>query len=359
MKKYITLVFVIMLAFLMWDGWANPAHCDSPFSVTLIFDATYDDNIFRYADDEMSDFENNIDPERYPIETTDDLIFSTAIDVDYRDYFWGGHTTLFSARLTQYQFWQNKRKDYQSLSLTAIQYFSPQTNVRFNYYFLPERYLRHYYDEDLGSLSNATSHVPYVYEKHQVTAEFEQEFFEKMTADVYYKYARDIYDENFEEYDADDHIFGLDLEFDVTRSISLEAGYEFETSEAKGYDEPGETLETSDDRDYAYEEDTFSGGLSFRLPRSLPHRPRLNIDYSYRVRDFVTDKVADEYHYGREDTESILRLELDMRINRNWSYEFAYTFQDRDVDVPLRQQIQEVKNFTRNRIGFEVSYSWN
>jgi len=361
-------LFVFFIAFFLLGNMNNGAEAakkskkskkkDPQLSFTLIMKAVYDDNVFRYADAEKKDFENHIDSERYPIETIDDLILSTTLDADYRAQLLKGHTTLFSLRLTQYQFWQNKGKDYMSWSFSMIQYFSPQTNFRFNYYYLPERYFRHYYDEDLGTISSATSHAEFGYEQHLLSGRIEHQFFEKLTLSAYYKYGKDYYEENFEEYDAENNSFGIGLKTLITKRADLRCGYGYKESRPKGYDETGETLENSDDRDYSYDQDEFFVRLSLRYLKILSRRPTVYFDFRYRKRDFMTDKSTDDYHYGREDKDYQYRVGTRAQLTDRLNGELFFHYQKRDVDIPLDVDIQEVKNFDRRRFGVGLTYQW-
>ena len=323
----------------------------------VIFKTAYDDNIFQYSDSEKNDFENGIDPERYPIETTDDLIFTTVFDLDYKTRL-KGHTTLLSARFTQYQYWQNKDKDYESFSFSAIQYFSPKTTIRFNYYFLPEKYFRHYYDEDLSATLTASAFVPFAYKEHQFSLGLSHSF-KKIDLKLYTKYGFELYEENFREYDSDFFTAGLSGDLKLTRKIGLFADVSYIKCNSKGYDQVGERASTSDDRDYSHEQNNYLAGIRFQLPKIAKKSNQVSFSGEFRKRVFTTDKTSDNYHYQREDDDLQLEAEYTLQINKSWSLELSTQFTQRDVDVPLQQEIQEVKDFTRKRVEISVTYGWN
>lgn len=358
MKRTRTLFYVLVVLNCIGLNEAM-AENSSPFYGGIAFKTAFDDNIFQYSDGEIDEFEAGQAIERYPIETRDDLILSVFFDVGYRTYLWDGHTTLFKLRYAQYQYWQNKERDYQSFSLTAMQYFSPSTHLRINYYVAPEKYFRHYFDEDIGDITTADSFLPFTYKEHQLSAGIQHQIVKPLTLELYTKFGFEIFEEHFTEYDSDFFVLGGELEYRLSKQIRIRGGYAFLDTDCDGYDDAGETLATSDDKEYSHEENQYSGGITVRLPRIMKKSNTFSIDYRYRERNFTTEKDNDYYHYGRQDKDYTYTFGYHLRLNKHWQVSLEYDYQNREVDVPLLEEINEVKDFTRQRVEFGIAYDWN
>ena len=73
--------------------------------------------------------------------------------------------------------------------------------------------------------------------------------------------------------------------------------YAFKIAEAKGFDEPGETREISDDSDISYDEDQFRGKVGFDISQYSSLPVDITLQYSLNKRYFTTDKSQNKIRF--------------------------------------------------------------
>ncbi len=89
----------------------------------------------------------------------------------------------------------------------------------------------------------------------------------------------------------------------IGKKVRISAGYQFVTSDAKGYDASVETPETTDGPDATFEEDRFTFGVLWYLPKIKKRSNNLDVDFAmlYRYYSSSYSPLVDPLHVGRVD----------------------------------------------------------
>jgi hypothetical protein len=204
--------------------------------------------------------------------------------------------------------------------------------------------------------------VPFSFSKDNYGIWIQNTFFKNTRIRLSLDYGRYYHNVHYTEYDCKNLTYGFLINQPITKKIRLEAGYEFTTSDAKGYDQPGETKENSDDADATNEADGFFMSCSWQIPDVLKHKHSLEAGIAYEKRYYTTD------HYVEEDPEHA------GRVDNNLSYNFTYNFQlskafdlsafyrwfGRDSGSPSIVNdwyLSNEKDYRQGQVGIEVTYS--
>jgi len=147
------------------------------------------------------------------------------------------------------------------------------------------------------------------------------------------------------------------------KNFTLEFTYQFFTSDAKGYDEPGETKETSDEGDATFEEDGFIFGLLWKIPRIKKRYHTLKFETLIYNRYYQTEKPVeiDRLHAGRVDNNLRFYVTYYLSVSKSFKVSafYKYFFRDTRTTSDLNSQfVSNEKDYIQNRVGLEVVYKF-
>jgi hypothetical protein len=209
--------------------------------------------------------------------------------------------------------------------------------------------------------SNPTTYKKCDFSRNLYTVKGGRRILRSLEASVFYQ--RDIlyYNPHFTEYDTKANRFGFELLYDCTPWMQAGFEYAFKRAGAKGYDEEGETRESSDDSDISYDEDYFQGVIRSDLSGFLSRAVDLSIGYQVARRFYTTEKTLEEdpFHAGRKDSIHRFSIAAAYDLIRAVSLFGRYEFQWRDVNSKGNVRITEVKNYDRNRISLGIELNYN
>jgi hypothetical protein len=145
------------------------------------------------------------------------------------------------------------------------------------------------------------------------------------------------------------------------KKFTFEFTYQFVTSDAKGYDEPGETKENSDDGDASYEEDGFIFGLQWKMPRIKKRYHTLKFETVVYNRYYTTDKPVeiDALHAGRVDYNLRFYVNYYLSVTKNFKFLAFYKWYGRDsgtTSVINEEFVSDEKDYRQSQVGIELSY---
>ena len=324
---------------------------------------TYDDNILKYSDKYLQRFINNEDEGRFHINSHDDIVLRPSLSTSIAKDFVGKLSTEFDFNVNRSLYLNNDIKSWTYLSVGLRQYFSKKGSVKFSYSYIPDFYIRHYRDDDYTSV---LGYVPQAFK----TMAFSKESFEFWThynllkktgirATVDYK--RYFYNSFYTEYDSKDLTGEIKIYQTLTDNIRIQLAYSFTKSNAKGYDEPGETTENSNDADATFIDNSFEASINYRLPRIFGLKHDITLDGSFGERHFTTKNFLEEdpLHAGRVDKNYGLSLSYDVRVSKSIDATLFYNFLKRSTiskaDIN-HDMVSEEKDYEQNQIGFSLVY---
>lgn len=336
------------------------------FDVNVGLNTFYDDNILKYSDKYLERFMNNQDQGRFHIETYDDVVLSPSLKLASTYPLFGKMNTRVNADFLYNHYIVNDVKNWSSFTLGIQQFITKKASFKLSYSYIPEFYVRHFRDEDwvdvLGYVPE--TFVPYSFAKENYGIWAQNTFFKNTRIRGSINYALYYHNEHYTEYDCKNWVFGLTLYQPLHKKVRMELGWEFTTSDAKGYDEPFETRETSDDADATYEEDVFMLAITWQLPKMLKKNHDINFDGEYLKRYYTTNNYLEEdpEHAGRVD--DAWRCFFTYSISLSKSFEASAFYKWYGRNTSSESEFNELylaaeKDFRQNQYGIGVSYTFD
>jgi len=145
------------------------------------------------------------------------------------------------------------------------------------------------------------------------------------------------------------------------KNFQISLGYFYTTSDAKGYDEPSETINLNDDSDATNYEHTYFAGFDYILPRLFSLSNNIGIDFQYQRTFFTTEEFVelDPIHVGRYEYNYRLFVNYNLALIKNLSATAFYNLFIREASSPSdynREYISDEKDYTQYRIGVSFNY---
>ncbi len=297
----------------------------------------YDDNIFLYSPEYISDFQHQIRSYRFPINTYDDLINNLNLSLRVPFYF----NSHFNIYYKQYLYTVNSEKSYQIISGSINKPLTKPLLLRLSYLYLPN-YLIRYYRNPLGS---STQYIGCNFSEQLITFGFDYTI-SKLKINPFIRYEIDNYKKNFDYYDSKAIRLSLNATWTVSKQTNIEISFESKMNNALG---PAP--------DISY----YDNGISFKLTSHLPKYDKLGINLSgeYSIRDFTTTNSSsiDPYHKDRSDNLLNLGGGVFFNVSKNLQVNLNYEYESRKVKSPSLSFIEEVKNYTNNRIVLGLKFN--
>jgi opacity protein-like surface antigen len=336
-----------------------------PFEVELGLATIYDDNILKYSRKYLDRFINNEDEGRFHIKTYDDIIFTQSARISASPVIYKKIKPKLNIDFNNKTYINNSIKNWYSVGVGLQQNIIKRLSFRLSYSYIPDFYVRHFRDADLAKVYGyiPSTFVPFSFSKDSYLL-WVQNTFKKTRVRLLLNYVQYFHNEHYTEYDCNDWAYGINILQPVGKNFKVEFAYQFTTSDARGYDEPGETKATADDADATYEEDEFSLGITWRLPRfkkKLNHNLSLDADFQKRYYQSEHYLEVDEEHAGRVDDNFHLFVGYDIRLSKSFSLAAFYNFYNRDSDTRAEQNqeyLSAEKDYSQNQVGVEVTYSF-
>jgi hypothetical protein len=204
--------------------------------------------------------------------------------------------------------------------------------------------------------------VPFSFSKDNFGFWIQNTFLKNTRIRLTLNYMRYFHNEHYTEYDCKNWLYAVDFFQPVHKKLKLQGGYHFGTSDAKGYDEPGETKETSDDSDATYEEEGFSLGFSWQLPGVKKYDHFLNAEFEFAKKYYTTKNFLeeDEEHAGRVDDNLQLSVTYEIKLRKSLKLSAFYNFYFRDTDTEAtvnKEYLSAEKDYRQNQYGLRITYN--
>jgi hypothetical protein len=134
------------------------------------------------------------------------------------------------------------------------------------------------------------------------------------------------------------------------------------TSDAKGYDQPGENKENSDDSDASYEEDGYRLGITWQLPRIKKFDHTLDAEFEFEKRYFTSKHYLelDREHAGRIDDVFQMDFTYSIKLSKSLKLSAFYNYYLRDTytsAVENQEYLSAEKDYRQNQVGLKISYN--
>ena len=331
------------------------------FSLSTI----YDDNILKYSDKYLERFENSEDEGRFQIKTHDDVVLYPNLSLSSTMKIFGKKKSTFNLGVSRREYLNNDIKSWNYITMGYRQYLTKKLSFKLYYSHIPDFYINNFRDDDWKAIYgyDPISFKPYAFAKDNYGVWAQNTFFKKTRVRLGFTFTKYFHNEHFTEYDCDNYVYSAKVTQPITKKLSVAVGYQYTLSDAQGYDEPGETLETSDDSDANHEEDRFSIELMYKFPKIKKYKSDLDIECRIQNRYYDSHHFVenDLIHAGREDNNIRLYFTYNFQVNKKFKVAAFYYWFKRETTTSSalnRELVADEKSYEQNQVGIKLSYKF-
>ncbi len=366
--RLITLLFFLLFFTRIYAQTKKKDKIFQFMKIELGLGAIYNDNILKYSDYYLTKFLNNEDEGRFHINTSDGVVLDESVKVASTFRFFGKKKTILEGSFSRQDYLNNKIKSWNQIDFGLQQYITNRLVVNLSYSYIPKYYVRHFRDEDWVDVYGYVPEAfqPFEFSKNGYGFWIQNAFFKNKTSKLRlsFDFEQYFYNKHFTEYDCYNLNYGLNVYQTIKKKLKLEAGYQFINSNAKGYDQPLETKDLSDDADASYKADEYSTAVKWALPNVFKRMHSIAADFSYRRSCFTTKHYLelDRLHAGRVDDLYKLGINYEMRLSEPLTVSVYYKWCKLDSDTRAtvnKEYMSQEKDYTQQQIGLNFTYSFN
>lgn len=333
----------------MHEGWTTTARLTS----------YYDSNILRYSDKFIQRFDRGEDPDRFRVESLDDVVHRVDVGADRRFTGLAGREARLSVDASHRAYQRNSIKDWTRWQIGLRQDLGRGRWASWRVVGLPDFYIRHLRDSDLVGAPPTDRFQAFELEKWETVGTYSHRLGHSSRLRYELGWARVEHADTFREFDSTDLSLAVRLDHRLSRRVRGALTVELIESDARGYDEAGETLATSDDTDPTYRQTNVAGSLRFRLPGE--RYQSIFLQAQAGIRDYTTDKpvTVAPLHAGRED--EILRLYAawELELTERLRLTVFGQSRDRSSSAPIDLDIGVEKDYDQYELGVRLGARWD
>ncbi len=333
------------------------------FEVDFGLATLYDNNILKYSDKYLQKFIHNEDSGRFHIDTYDDVILTPSLGLSATSRIFGNLRSELNFDASSRIYMVNSIKNWNYFAVGFRQYLPKRASFRLFYSYIPTFYIRHYRDDDWVAVYGYVPETfqPMGFSKNSYGAWIQKGFLKSSTVRLSFNYSQYYYNKHYTEYDSRDLFFGIRLFQSVSENLKMELAYEFINSDAKGYDEPGETKRTADESDASFYEHGFFARGIYKLPPVLNIKHSVDAELGYMKRYFTSEHYLelDALHVGRVDDVVELSASYNIRLLKTLNMSVFYNFFFRDANTSATENqslVSDEKDYRANQVGLSFNY---
>jgi len=336
---------------------------EKPLAFRVGLAATYDNNILNYSDKYLDRFMKGEDPGRFHIDTYDDLILNPSLGAIYTFNIFKKVKSKISASISPRFYMVNDIKNWVFWTIGFQQYLTKKASFKFTYSYIPEFYVRHFRDDQWIDVYGykPISFTPYAFSKDNFGFYIQNTFFENTRVKLSLFHARYYHNQHYTEYDSKDWLYGIMVYQKITKKFRIEAGYQYVTSDAKGYDASYQTPETTTGPDATFVEDRFLLGFIWYLPKIKKKSNNLDVDLLIMNRYYSSSHppLDDPLHAGRYDYNYRMFFNYHFRVNKSLRFTVFYNWLMRDTETTAKinaTYVSNEKDYRQDLVGIKISY---
>ncbi len=336
--------------------------------IDIALGTSYDDNILKYSDYYLNKFIVGEDSGRFHINSSDGLILNPSLKLSATFIFFGTNKTIVSGNINPQYYINNSIRNSNQLGVDLQQSMGKRISANFSYDYIPNSYLRHYRDNDWVDIFGYSpeTYQPFSYSKNVYSLWLQRSFFKKRKTKLrlLFSYDEYFYNEHFTEYDCKNRAMGFKIYQTLFKKMSLDFGYRYITSNAKGYDELDETKYDSDDSDPSYNADEFSSSVKWAFNPILKRSSSIDFDFIYRRDCYTTNHYLenDKLHAGRFDNKYRFKISYEILLLRSFKMSLFYYINKQDSDTKAeanKNLVSLEKDYLQHQGGITFKYSFN
>jgi hypothetical protein len=319
----------------------------------------HDDNILHYSNAQLQDFDSGLDPARFAIASTGDVVFNPLLALRWElDQ---GHGRRHAVRLKgEGEFHaRDGNADFRSLSAGWRESFRRGRQLSIGYYILPHYYLRQLYDEDWLAVPASVRYRRAQFDLQIASAGWSQRAGRDRSLELAYQFERRRYGVDFRERDSGTHQGTLGFgwrRLPRQGAIDLHGGYR--VSYAKGSDGDDPPGVVPDDADLSYHGMMGSAGGHLDLAAGDHWRLVGDVGYEIETRTYDSDRATDKYHLGRDDLFNAVELGLRTVVRPHWSLRAFYRLENDAAHLGSAAPLSsDVGSYRSNQVGLAIGWA--
>lgn len=341
------------MALALLTGAAGPAlAAGQSLGLTVGLGSLYDSNLLGYSDAQRSSFEAGIHPERYSIETLDDLTWNPAVMLAWESNQGHGRRHVLRLRWEADLHQKDVTADFHSFSAGWREHFRGERRLALGYYRLPNYYLRQL------EFSHPLPGV-HLYERAEfdlgiASASWSQRLGRRVRGGVAYQHETRTYNDFFPERSSRTHQGELSVGLDrLPARATLDFTGAYRSSRADAGSAPA-----PHDVDLGYHGAAFGAGARRELGRLGRWRLGADVGYEFEARTYLSERPADKYHYQREDRQNAAEAGLRAQLRPHWVVRGFYRYENNHARLSsLVTSTAEVGSYTRHQAGLSLEWS--
>jgi hypothetical protein len=323
----------------------------------------YDDNILRLSDGMIFKFRKGIEPQKFAIETYDDLIVSPRFGVTLGKKLLGTRETTLRLGYIRWQYSRNDIKNNESFNIRLRQPTVGRDFVEFSYTYAPISYVKQLSDREPYEPRSTTPLVwmPFEVRRNVFILGYSRRISDRVTARLDAGRVMRFYNRPFLENDNWEWNGSGNLQVSATKSLRFAGTYGYSNATARALDTVEETRETSDDSDGSYERDLYEIGTTWTPGKLLWKVATVGIVAQYQEYYFTSNKpyYDDPLHTGRKDKVYAMEATGDSKpVYKSVRLVAGWRFSRRKSSLPASVQAEdaEEKDYTDHRFWLGASY---
>ena len=329
------------------------------WSGTAGLELIYDDNFLRYSDDYLADFASGLYPYKFKIDQPDCHILAPSLEVMARRRLWSAGDTRLRFKVKRWQYLEESIKTNTAFWYSVRQYLPGRRSVELMYSYAPEQYIRQLSDRPPTlAPSDPLTWREFRYTRNVFTLVWRQPLRRGLNGKLQLNRTLRYYNRPFMENDTWVWNVRGTLYWRVSRAVRLTLDYGYDDASARGYDEVGETRDTSDDSDPSYKRDLYQVEVAWSPRRWRRLFRKVAVRGQYQVYWFTSRKTLEEdpFHVGRRDDVWSVQATLEHTLRRGAVLQVGYRYTRRTADSPWRGDIAEDKDYEQNRWWMGITY---
>ncbi len=322
-------------------------------------DVIYNDNILSNSPGYNDDFSAGYYPWKFLTGSIDDLIIAPALDVEARAKFMDLGQTRLRFKVKRWMYAHNPIKTNTDFHFYLRQYFGKKQSLELYFHFAPEQYIRQLSDRAPGSDPDADINwTEFRFQRNVWNALWRQKISKKLSYKFLYEENYRYYNQPFIENDINAWEVRGNLTWKVSKVVTMNFDYSYESAQGRAIDEPGENPEESNNSDASYARDLYRVGLDIRHKSLKKFVDKVGMSFLFMDYYYTTEKtlVEDPYHAGRRDMFYKGTLELSRRLAKPLNLKVAVRRTERVVDSPWEGDITTDKDFSQWLYWFSLQY---
>ena len=312
----------------------------------------YDSNLLQYSDAQLKRFEGGAYPDRFSLESRDDLAWSPELSLAWDLDSGRGRRHLVRLRATGEFHQKNSTADFRAASLAWRESFRNGRRLTLAAYALPSFYLRQLFDPDIvPAYSGLSRYRRAAFALDIMSATYRQRLRGPLEIEAGYQYERRRYVPGFRERDSGTQQAELAVGVSKARA-ALEGRALYRDSNAKAEDGDGVA---GDDVDASYHGP--GGAIAGRIEFARRGQMRLAGDLALEGerRRFDSNRASDTFHRDRTDVRFAVESGLRIRLVRRAQARAFWRYETNDAHLGARASTSsDVGSYRQHRVGLAL-----